>query len=985
MALKEIDEQLLEERIQATGRECFEEIRGKRPGLMDPRAYTGKLMEWAMKDPGFRVALFRFVDVLPSLNTSGAVIRHAQAYFKPHAARIPGILKWGLDLEPDGIRPKAAAVLLRNKMASMGQQFIIGADPRDAIRGLKKLHAKGLKTTVDLLGEACVSDEESAVYLRRYLDLLETLKGEVEVNISVKLSALYSHIKPVAHAHSVKALKECLRTIYRKAKEGGAFVYIDMEDTTKTDVTLAVVKELLMEDGFRAWPQAGLVLQAYLRRTAADLDSLLAWVRGRGTPVAIRLVKGAYWDTETILAKLASWPIPVWQEKAMSDITYERLSRVLLDHAEWVRPAFASHNLRSLTHAMLYAEEIGLTREDYEFQTLYGMADPIKEVFLKRGVTVREYAPIGDLLNGMAYLVRRLLENTANEGFIRSGFMEGEKAETLLAKPAVEAVDPGTRHFGPDPAMTFVNAPCRDFTIAVNRESVAAAITELLYRRNGDYPRVLPVVAGKEVKDCRDYIKSDCPEETGCVLATVGMAGTGHLDHAIEGLRAAFPGWRATPVEERADILFRAADLMEEERAQLTALIILECGKPWIEADADVAEAIDFCRYYARDARQLLSVRELSGLDGEEDHYFHEPRGICGVIGPWNFPLAIPCGMMAAALVTGNTVILKPAEQSPLVAARLFSVFMEAGLPPELLAFLPGRGETIGAAIVAHPAVETIAFTGSRTVGMEIIRQAAGLRPGQVHVKRAIAEMGGKNAIVVDDGADLDQAVKGIVYSAFGYAGQKCSACSRLFVHEGIHERLMGRLCEAVRSQVTGRGSDPAVDLGPLIDDEAVGRITSAIASAGLPCVQGRLRPDLPEGRYVPATLFMDVPVDHPLMRDELFGPVLAVARVGTFEDGIRLANESEYGLTGAVFSRHPEHLRYAAREFRVGNLYLNRGSTGALVGRQPFGGFKHSGVGSKAGGPDYLLQFTIPRLVCENTLRQGFAPMGEEAQDFPL
>jgi RHH-type proline utilization regulon transcriptional repressor/proline dehydrogenase/delta 1-pyrroline-5-carboxylate dehydrogenase len=478
---------------------------------------------------------------------------------------------------------------------------------------------------------------------------------------------------------------------------------------------------------------------------------------------------------------------------------------------------------------------------------------------------------------------------------------------------------------------------------------------------------------------------SDCPEETDCVLATVGMAGPGHLEHAVQSLREAFPQWRETPVEKRAGILFRAADLIERDRAGLTALIILECGKPWIEADAEVAEAIDFCRYYGRDALDLFKVRELSGLDGEEDHYFMEPRGICGVIGPWNFPLAIPCGMMAAALVAGNPVVLKPAEQSPLAASRLVSLFLEAGLPAQVLAYLPGRGETLGAAIVAHNAIETIVFTGSRAVGMEIIRQASILRPGQEHVKRVIAEMGGKNAIVVDEGADLDQAVKGILDSAFGYAGQKCSACSRLYVHEAIHGRLMERLCQAVKSQVAGRASDPSVDLGPLIDDDAFARVKGAIDSSGLNYICGMLAEDLPMGRYIPATLFPETPPEHPMMRDELFGPVLAVAKVPSFAEGIRLANSSEYALTGAVFSRNPENLRQAARDFRVGNLYLNRGSTGALVGRQPFGGFKHSGIGSKAGGPDYLKQFTLPRLVCENTMRQGFAPMEAQDKDFPL
>jgi RHH-type proline utilization regulon transcriptional repressor/proline dehydrogenase/delta 1-pyrroline-5-carboxylate dehydrogenase len=979
MTLRELDEERLEARIRELGGECFEEIRGKRPGLLDPKAYTGKLMNWALSDAEFRVALFRFVDVLPGLRDSASVIRHAQAYFRPVADRLPGLLQWGLDVPPESVRAKAAAALIRRQIAAMGQQFIIGKSPGDALGKLRKLHGRGFVTTVDLLGEACVSESEAETYLARYLELLDCLDGELPPNISVKLSALYARGKPVAFDHTVAALRERLRTIFTRAREMGAGVYVDMEDTTRTDITLAVVKSLLMEDSLRDWDGAGLVLQAYLRRTAADLDALLEWLRRRGAPVAVRLVKGAYWDTETILARLASWPVPVWQEKPTSDAEFEQLSRVLLAHTHLLRPAFASHNLRSLAHAIAVAEQHGLTHADYEFQTLYGMADPIKDVFLKRGLTVRAYAPIGDMLTGMAYLVRRLLENTANEGFIRSGFLEGESAEHLLARPEVAEPDPGTGHPQVDPPQGFLNAPLLDFSVAANRERLAAALEPLLQRRNGDYPRVLPLIGGEPVKDCARFLASESPEEPALVLGTVGMAGEAQLEQAVAALRDGFAEWRETDPERRGRVLLRAAELMEQRRAELAALMVMECGKPWLDADADVAEAIDFCRYYAHAARELFQPRSLCPFDGEEDHLLHEPRGICGVIGPWNFPLAIPCGMFSAALVTGNAVVLKPAEQSPLVAARLFDTFREAGMPDNVAAFLPGEGESLGAAIVAHPAIDTLVFTGSKAVGMEIIRRASEVRPGQVHVKRVIAEMGGKNAILVDDGADLDQAVKGILYSAFGYAGQKCSAASRLYVHAGIYPRLMERLADAVRTLVTGRASDPSVDIGPVIDDAALRRLCAAVDDAGAEPVRGRLAGGLPPGRYFPATLFPDLPADHPLLRDELFGPVLACVRVPTFDDGLELADCHEYGLTGAVFSRHPGHLRLAARRFRVGNLYLNRGCTAALVGRQPFGGARHSGVGSKAGGPDYLKQFVTPRVVCENTLRQGFAPMDKQ------
>lgn len=966
----------LEFAIQETGKACFEEIMGRRLGFLDPKAYTGKLMEWAMKDPEFRVALFRFVDVLPGLKESSSVIDHAQAYFRPVANRVPGILQWGLDLPPESLRSKAAAALIRKQISAFGQQFIVGSDPKHALKGLRKIHSRGMLTTVDLLGEACLSDQEADVYMDRYLELIDGLRDQIPVNISVKLSALSPHIKAVGHDSSVRKLKDRLRRIFHHARESGACVYVDMEDTTKTDITLEAVKALLMEEAFRDWDSAGLVLQAYLRRAESDLERLIGWVRARGTRMAVRLVKGAYWDTETILAKLASWPIPVWQQKHLSDATYERMSRTLLDNADLLYPAFASHNLRSLVHAMEYARMSGVGTEGYEFQTLFGMADPIKAVFTERGVTVREYAPVGDMLTGMAYLVRRLLENTSNEGFIRCGYLEGESVEELLKQPSGEAEDSGREHLGGNPHTAFLNAPLRDFTIRENREAVQSALDKLLARRTGDYPRILPVIDGREVKDCDEYLYSDCPEDTSVILGTIGMAASRHVEDAINSLQKGFQTWREVPWRERAGLLFRVAELLEQRRADLTGLMILESGKPWLEADADVAEAIDFCRYYALQAQDIGRGIDCCEFDGEEDLYFYDSRGLCAVIGPWNFPLAIPCGMMSAALVTGNPVILKPAEQSTLVAAELFRAFRDAGMADNIATFLPGRGESVGKALVRHPAIDTIVFTGSKAVGMEIIREAAILREGQVHVKRVIAEMGGKNAIVVDEGADLDQAVRAVVYSAFGYAGQKCSACSRLYVHKGIYPRLLERLIEAVRSQETGEASDPSIDLGPVIDEQARIRIQKAINQCSAPVVSGRIRKDLPDGRYFPATLFYDVSHEDPIMRQELFGPVLAMSLVNSFEEGLERANDSQYALTGGVFSRHPRHLKLASRRFRVGNLYLNRSCTGALVGRQPFGGAAHSGVGSKAGGPDYLKQFVVPRLVCENTIRQGFAPM---------
>jgi RHH-type proline utilization regulon transcriptional repressor/proline dehydrogenase/delta 1-pyrroline-5-carboxylate dehydrogenase len=455
-------------------------------------------------------------------------------------------------------------------------------------------------------------------------------------------------------------------------------------------------------------------------------------------------------------------------------------------------------------------------------------------------------------------------------------------------------------------------------------------------------------------------------------------------DRALATLAAAFPSWRDTPFEQRAGVLVKAAAAMRRRRDELSAIVIRESGKTWREADGDVCEAIDFCEYYARCAADLFAPRRLGRFIGELDEQWHQPRGVAAVISPWNFPLAICCGMAVAALVTGNTVAVKPAEQTPAIARILCEILWEAGCPREALAFLPGRGETVGAKLVRDPRVALVAFTGSKGVGLDIL-QAAGRTPaGQPFVKKVVCEMGGKNAVIVDASADLDEAVLAVRQSAFGFCGQKCSACSRAIVLESCHDEFLRRIVESTRTLTIGEPTAPGTDIGPVIDEDAARKIREYI-EIGRSEGRVELEMEVPAGLaervgkpYVGPAIVSGIRSDHRLAQEEIFGPVLAVMKVRDFDEALAVANSTEYKLTGGVFSRKPAHLARARREYRVGNLYLNRGITGALVGRQPFGGFGLSGVGSKAGGGEYLLHFVEPRAVCENTMRRGFAPMSE-------
>jgi RHH-type proline utilization regulon transcriptional repressor/proline dehydrogenase/delta 1-pyrroline-5-carboxylate dehydrogenase len=451
------------------------------------------------------------------------------------------------------------------------------------------------------------------------------------------------------------------------------------------------------------------------------------------------------------------------------------------------------------------------------------------------------------------------------------------------------------------------------------------------------------------------------------------------VDDAIAAANAAFPAWRDTDPRARAEFLVRAAVVARGRIFELAAWQVLEIGKQWDQSYADVTEAIDFLEYYAREMATLADPRRLGNAPGEVNHYFYEPKGIAAVVSPWNFPLAISVGMTAAALVAGNCVVFKPSGLTPVVGWQLVELFRAAGLPAGVFNYLPGRGSVIGDYLVDHPAISLIAFTGSVEVGLRIVERAAKVHPGQRHVKKVVCEMGGKNAIIVDDDADLDEAVPHVLYSAFGFQGQKCSACSRVIVLDAVYDRFVERLVEMAKALKIGPAEAPANYLGAVADRAALQKI-GEYAEIGKR--EGKLlyesaTPSGP-GFFVPVTIIGGITPEHRLAQEEVFGPVLAIMRVKDFDQALQWANATRFALTGGVFSRSPEHLRRARQEFRVGNLYLNRNVTGALVGRQPFGGAHMSGGGTKAGGPDYLLHFMDPRVVTENTMRRGFAPPDE-------
>jgi RHH-type transcriptional regulator, proline utilization regulon repressor / proline dehydrogenase / delta 1-pyrroline-5-carboxylate dehydrogenase len=507
----------------------------------------------------------------------------------------------------------------------------------------------------------------------------------------------------------------------------------------------------------------------------------------------------------------------------------------------------------------------------------------------------------------------------------------------------------------------FANEPTLELRRGPVREELLAALREL--------DEQLPLKVGDQTG--ATFTSTD-PGKPDRVVA-IAHHGTAETVRAavVDAVQAA-PKWAATPVDKRAEALLAAADHLRKRRHMAAAIQVRECAKPWAEADADVCEAIDFLEYYGREAIRLDAGRELLQVPGERNTMRYAPRGVVAVISPWNFPLAIPCGMVAAGLATGNAVVLKPAEQSPASAFVLVEALRAGGLPEGVVSLVTGFGDA-GEALVRDPGVHTIAFTGSSAVGLEIVRAAAETPDGQYHLKRVVAEMGGKNCVLVDGDADLDEAVPAIVRSAFGYAGQKCSAAARVLAHEGVADALVERLTGAMQSLVVGQADEFATDVPPVIEREArerVERYAAAAAGEGTVAAPGREPPG--EGWFCPPRLATDLPPGASVLREEIFGPLLAVERVPDMVAACDAVDASPFALTGGLFSRSPATIDEVVRRSPVGNLYVNRNITGAMVGRQPFGGNRRSGIGSKAGGPDYLLQFVEPRVVTENTMRHG-------------
>ena len=978
----------LESTVHRIGEQLARLSAGRTPTVFTRHWWSHQALNLAMHDSVFKTQLFRFIDALPSVTDDEQVVTLAREYLGDGETRLFGA-QWGLNvLASTSLGARLSGKAIRSQVEQMAKTFIAGATVEDAKPRLADLWKNGRAWSVDLLGEATISNDEADRYRDRCLNALTQLARVAEVwpsisllerdhlgpiprvQLSLKISALSPHLDPIDPEGSYRSVAARLRPILDLAMRLPASLIFDMEQADTKTLLFDIFTRLFTEPPYTNYPHAGLALQAYHRDTTRDIEGLLSWVRRRGAPITIRLVKGAYWDSDTIRYRQRGWAVPLFEQKAETDANYESLTQLLLSQSSLIRPAFGTHNLRTLAYIEAVAESLGLSPETWEYQMIYGMAEPFQHAITQHGRRLRLYTPVGDLLPGMAYLVRRLLENTSNESFLRKEYVESQSLRRQLSPPVFEE----QRQTPSLPSqqtgrLEFRNEPQRDFAQAEHRAAMQQALTTVRSQLGRQWSSSF-----QELRLTGPLIESRnpaCPDEVVGRLSSASMA---DVEQTVGRAMQAWDSWRTTTATRRVEIMRAAAALMRTRRYELAAWEILECGKPWREADADLAEAIDFLEFYAADWMRLAPPRQLGQEPGELNQRVYHPRGVTAVIAPWNFPLAIPVGMVSAALVTGNPVIFKPSERSPMMGHWLTEILHEAGVPEGVLSCLPG-GPDVGQALVHHPEVATIVFTGSKDVGLAILKDAGTQITGQQMVKRVLAEMGGKNAIIVDESADLDDAITGVIASFTGYAGQKCSACSRAIVHAAIYDSFLVRLKEAVSSLTIGNPEEPGTQVGPMIDRRAQEKVQKYIEIGKKEArllVEGTITGP---GWYIGPTVFVDVAPTDRVAQEEIFGPILAVMKAASFQHALTMANATAYALTGGVYSRSPVNLELARQRFDVGNLYLNRPITGALVGRQPFGGHRLSGVGAKAGGEEYLAQFVVTRVISEQTLRRGFAP----------
>jgi RHH-type proline utilization regulon transcriptional repressor/proline dehydrogenase/delta 1-pyrroline-5-carboxylate dehydrogenase len=876
---------------------------------------------------------------------------------------------------------------LRQAMRILGDQYVLGQTIGDALDNAAYEKSQGYSFSFDMLGEGARTEEDAARYTTRYMEAVQAIAvwaGEppaltdeslqARPGLSVKLSALHPRYAPSQVDRLHKELLPRLTALAAAMREAWLPLTIDAEEAERLDLSLAILEPLLTDPALAGWDGLGLAVQAYSKRVLPLIDWLAEVAQATGRRIPVRLVKGAYWDSEIKWAQEAGLAgYPVFTRKVNTDVAYLAAARALLVHPDSFYPQFATHNAQTIA---AIAELAG--NRPYEFQRLHGMGQALHREVVRPeslGKPCRIYAPVGGHRDLLAYLVRRLLENGANTSFVNRLADDAAAIQAIVADPVEKAaaLTDKANPLIPPPPKLFAPARKNSLGLPLWERSVRAPLLAKIESTLETQAAAGPIVSGRGVEIGGDVIEITAPHDRRVVVGTCRTADESSIDAALTAAKAACEAWDRRGGVARGELLERAADLFEADRAHLMALMVREAGKTLDNAQADLREAVDFLRYYAAEARAKFEMpRAMVGPTGEQNELSLHGRGVFVAISPWNFPLAIFTGQIAGALGAGNAVVAKPAEQTPLVAARAMRLLHKANIPGDVLHLLPGRGDVVGAALVGDARVDGVVFTGGTDTGRAINRTLAAR---DAPIPKLIAETGGLNAMIVDSSALPEQVVDDALASAFDSAGQRCSALRVLFLQDDIADGTLEMLVGAARELKLGDPLDYATDVGPVID---------ADAKAVLEALKAKLRKearellDLPlgaahaHGTFVAPAIYEIAEVG--VLAREVFGPILHVVRFdgNRLGDVCRAINETGYGLTLGLHSRIKATADFVAERVKVGNMYVNRNQIGAVVGVQPFGGEGLSGTGPKAGGPRYIEAFAVERVRTTNLTASG-------------
>ncbi|MGB1972707.1 MAG: bifunctional proline dehydrogenase/L-glutamate gamma-semialdehyde dehydrogenase PutA [Vibrio toranzoniae] len=860
---------------------------------------------------------------------------------------------------------------MHQAMKVMGHQFVLGRSIAEAQKNGKSMRDKGFTYSYDMLGEAALTTADANKYFKDYLMAIEAVGRDTYVSsksspapsVSIKLSALHPRYEVANEDRVLTELCDTLEQLLRRAVELDVAITIDAEEADRLELSLKLFEKLYRTDLVKGWGKFGLVIQAYSKRALPVLVWLNRLAKEQGDLIPLRLVKGAYWDSEIKWSQQAGFTdYPVYTRKEATDVAYLACARYLLSPSVRgnIFPQFASHNAHTVSAIAVMTEH-----KDFEFQRLHGMGDSLYNHAMEAyQQSVRIYAPVGSHKDLLPYLVRRLLENGANSSFVHRLVDARCPVAELTQHPVDMLLAFDTLHNTkiPLPPAVFPDRK-NSYGVNIDIESEAHQFEEQVKSYLNNQWTAGPVINGESLAE--SMIKADqnveqvtAPYDRRINVGQVAFANLDHVSAAITGADAAFADWNATSVETKAAALEKLADLMEDNLAELVAICHQEAGKTIHDSVDEVREAVDFCRYYAKQANNLQGF-ELKGFDGQTRIASRQGRGVFVCISPWNFPLAIFLGQITAALVAGNTVVAKPAEQTSLIAARAVELMNEAGFPAGTIQLLPGRGAEIGSALTSHDAIAGVAFTGSTPTAQRINVSLASRNAKPVPF---IAETGGQNAMIVDSTALPEQVVRDVIRSAFASAGQRCSALRVLYIQEDIADRVIALIHGAMDELSVGIPHLHKTDVGPVIDENAKQKLMAHLenmTNTQKKVAQLSLGTDCEHGDFVPPSAFeID---DISCLKEEQFGPVLHIVRFKASElaQVVDQINQTGFGLTMGIHSRNETTYRWIEKHIRVGNCYINRDQVGAVVGVQPFGGQGLSGTGPKAGGPHYLYRFT--------------------------